>query len=144
MSEFLHNLRLREEVLRIHGARLERLYRHRSSVVPQTFPHLTELTLSQLPQEFQRRTIDFPLVPRTVTEAFRYGFLNLLNKARPGISRRRQGNRYARFDFVQRRCLIVCINGELYFWLAFCLLYEKNSITKRKRQYSTHSVKKEH
>lgn len=83
MSEFLHDLRFGQEVFWIHSAWLECLYRHWSGVIPQTFPHFAELTLSQFSQELQWRTVDFPLIPRTVTEAFRYGFLNLLNKARP-------------------------------------------------------------
>lgn len=91
MPELLHDLRLGEEVLRVHGARLEGLDRYRGGVVPQTLPDLAELALAEFPQEFQRRTVDLPLVPRTVTQALGYGFLNLLNKARPGISRRRAG-----------------------------------------------------
>lgn len=81
MPEFLHNLRLCQEVFRIHSSWFECFYGHRGGVVPKTFPDFSKLTLAQFANKLQWRSVDFPLVPSTVTEALSYGFLNLRTKS---------------------------------------------------------------
>lgn len=77
VSEFLHYLRLSEEVFGVHGTGLEGLDGDRGRVVPQPFPHLAELSVTEFPDEFQRRAVDFPLISRSVRETFGDRFLYL-------------------------------------------------------------------
>lgn len=77
VSQLLHDLRLGEEVLGVHRARLQRLYGDGRRVVPLALPHLPELAVAQLSDEFEGSAVDLPLVACPVRQTFRLRFLHL-------------------------------------------------------------------
>ena len=56
---------------------LESLNGHGRGVVPDSLPHLPELTVAELLEELEAVPVDLPLVPRVVTQVRRHGLLDL-------------------------------------------------------------------
>lgn len=77
MSQFLHDLSLCEEVLGVHSPRFQGFDGYRRGVVPQALPDLSELSMSEFSDEFERGSINLPLVARPVRQAFCHGFFGL-------------------------------------------------------------------
>ena len=57
--------------------RLECLDGYRCRVVPDAFPDLSELSVAQLPDEFEAIPVDLPLVPGVVGQIRGHRFVNL-------------------------------------------------------------------
>ena len=77
MSQLLHDLRLGQEVLGVHGAWLESLDGDWCCVVPDSLPDLSELSMSQFLNEFQTVSVNLPLITSRVAQVRSDRLLNL-------------------------------------------------------------------